>query len=547
MAKHRLFVIGAAILLAAGMQRLGADPPAKTEKPMPVVATARDAQALAAKIDEYIALKWNVAKAQPAPLADDAEFCRRVHLDLAGRIPLVSETRAFLDDKAADKRQKLVEKLLASPAYVNHFTNVWRALLLPEADTNFYVKYLQPMFENWIRQQVAENVPYDKMVRTLLTTPVQSNQRNFFFFGQNGNATPLPFYMAKDFKPENLGAATARLFLGVRLECAQCHDHPFASWKREQFWGHAAFFAGLERPGTGDDAIFQPAREILDRRELAMTNTDRVVQAGFLDGHEPQWKYKSSSRVTLADWVTSPDNTYFARTAANRLWSHFFGVGIVDPVDDFNDQNIPSHPELLDELSRQFVAHKFDFKFMIRAITSSRTYQLTSTRTHASQDDSRLFASMALRGMSGEQLFDSLATAVGYVDPNADNNRRFFNFDFNTPRAQFLQKFAKQDKATETHTSILQALSLMNGSFVRDATTIEKSETLAAVADSPFMDTPKRIETLYLATLGRKPQPHELSRLIRYVDGGGAKKNPKNALADVFWVLINSGEFMLNH
>src|SRR5262249_47807301 len=195
---------------------------------------------------------------------------------------------------------------------------------------------------------------------------------------------------------EELAAGTVRVFLGVRIECAQCHDHPFAQWKRDQFWGQAAFFAGVRRPAndTGDFFIGTPLTELADRREITIPGTERVAQPVFLDGKEPQWKYRASARATLADWMTGKDNPFFARTAVNRLWAQLFGVGIVEPVDDFTEENKPSHPELLDELAHQLAEHGFDFKFLLRAITLSKTYQQSSIYPGASKPETRLFAYM---------------------------------------------------------------------------------------------------------------------------------------------------------
>ena len=466
----------------------------------------RDARAVADRIDGYLNHDWQRDQVTPAPLADDAEFLRRASLDVAGKIPPVADARRFFKGQGSDKRQKMIEELLAGPGYVNNMTHVWRQLLLPETDANFDIRYLQPGFEVWLRQQFDQNVAYDKIVRQLVTMPFGNNRDAMQAYqeAQNGSASPMAFYMAKEGKPENLAATTARLFLGARLECAQCHDHPFARWKREQFWGLAAFFAGLQRPqGQG---FFAPITELSDRREMSIPGTDRVVQANFLDGTEPRWKYKVGSRVTLADWMTSRDNPYFARAAVNRMWAHFFGTGIVDPVDDFNDKNEPSHPEILNDLAREFAAHDFDLKFLVRAITYTKAYQLSSAASDASQDDPRHFARMAVKGLTPEQLFDSLIQATGYNDRMPVNQRLY---DVQSPRAVFLSKFAAQDKRTEYQTSIPQALALMNSSVMADVTSGQRSETLGAIAEAPFLDTAGKVEALFLAALSRKPRPEE--------------------------------------
>ena len=524
----------AGVLLAVGL--LGPATAARAEGPP-------DPAALAVRLDALVNQRLREAHVTPAPRADDAAFLRRVYLDLVGRVPLPQEVHAFLADKSPDKRRKVVDRLLKTPGHVNHFTNVWRHLLLPETSANLEIRFLQPGFEFWLQEKLRANTPYDKMVYELLTTPIDTGRgRNTPQPGLPGNGgNPLAFFQAKEGKPENLAAATARVFMGVQIECAQCHNHPFARWTRDQFWGMAAFFGGIERTGPN---VFNPVREVIDRRELAIPNSDRVVQASFLDDKEPQWKFKTSARVTLAEWLTAPDNPWFARAAANRMWAHLMGVGIIDPVDDLNDDNKPTHPELLDELAKAFVEAKFDTHYLIRAITATEAYQRTSAMTHPSQADPRLFARMSVKALSGEQLFDSLATATGFRDPNF--NRNPFAFNPGSPRALFLDKFAPQGKRTEPQTSVLQALTLMNGRFVADATNVENSAVLGAIATAPLMSTPERIEALYVATLSRKPTPEEMRRLLRHVEAGGPRE-VRQRLGDVMWVLLNSAEFRVNH
>lgn len=504
-----------------------------------------DARALAARIDAYMARRWAEEKVEPAAPATDAEFLRRVYLDLIGRIPTVSEARTFLDDSTADKRSRLVDQLLRSPGFASHFANVYRALLLPEADTTLVGRFLTPGMEAWLREQLAAEVPYDQLTRTLLTIALDEKAlQDLFQFG-GGTPSPVGFYIAKEVRPENLAGATARAFLGIRLECAQCHDHPFAKWKRDQFWELAAFFAGIERQDQGE--VSTPRGERMERREVAVGSTGRVVQAALLDGAEPRWRYKTSPRVALADWITAPDNPYFARAAVNRLWAHFFGLGLTEPVDDMEgNEALARHPELLQELAREFAAHKFDLKFLIRALTATRSYQLTSRNPALSTVDPQLFSRKALKGLTPEQLFDSLVKATGYREPTRKKNPFEDLYDNESPRAAFLRKFANRtDRPTEAQTSILQALSLMNNKFMVDATTLGRSELLTALAESPFHDTAGRIETLFLATLSRRPTERELARFVELVDTDEA--GPRTALTDVFWVLLNTSEFSLNH
>ena len=470
-----------------------------------------DPAKLAERIDTHIDARLKAEKVTPAPRADDAEFLRRAYLDLTGRIPAPRDVHDFLADKDPDKRAKLIDDLLDSPRYATHFTAVWRAALLPEAASDVQARVFQPGFEAWLRLKFRANTPYDKLVRELLTAPISGDAKAPEPVMRDPvKANALAFFAVKDAKPENLAAATARVFLGVQIECAQCHDHPFGRWERDQFWQTAAFFSGIERQG---DDLFAPVSDAR-RREITIPNTKRTQPATFLDNTEPKWAADTNPRVVLADWVTAKSNPFFARATANRVWGHLFGRGIVDPVDDFNEANKPSHPELLDDLAKALAEADFDLKFLIRAVCRTKAYQRTSARTRASQDDPHLFARMAVKGMTGEQLFDSLALATGYREPGGRN----------TARDRFLAQFALRGHTTEPETSITQALALMNGRFLNQVTSAEGSPTLVAVCETPGMTTPTRIEALYLAALSRKPTAKELDRMAKFVAEAGSAR-----------------------
>jgi hypothetical protein len=337
------------------------------------------------------------------------------------------------------------------------------------------------------------------------------------------------FFVANGRAPESLAARTSRLFLGIRLECVQCHnDRTGGDWKRSQFWELAAFFSM-----PGKDAV--PAR-------IKVGNTEDSVEGRFLDGGRPDWSV-GAPRALLAGWITRPDNPWFARAAVNRVWHNFFGTGLVEPVDGLGDaRNPPSHPELLDELSRQFIAHDFDLKYLFRSITASRTYQRTSRRTDPGQDDRRRFARAQVRGLGPEQLFDSLETATGSrlaAVPGSDAAGRSEG-----PQARFLAEFEDvHESPAEAEATILQALMMMNGALVDEATRPEKSRTLAAAIGGPSKAAAVAVEELYLAALSRRPRTEELHRLVAYVEAGDRVRN----LRDVLWALLNSTEFVVNH
>jgi hypothetical protein len=263
------------------------------------------------------------------------------------------------------------------------------------------------------------------------------------------------------------------------------------------------------------------------------------VEARFPDGAEPDWQRAITSRQALAEWITRGDNPWFARAAVNRLWHYFFGMGLIDPVDGLGtDDNLPSHPELLDELVRQFIAHDFDVKYLIRAIAGSQTYQRSSRQTHPGQAEPRLFARAASRALTAEQLYDSLILATGYrPDPVKGTPA--------TQRAEFLAPFEDPNsQPLDFQASMQQALMMMNSKFTAEATSSARSATMAAVIDSKRpRSLDQRIKDLYLVTLSRKPRPEETQRLLAYVATGESKQ----ALRDIFWSLLNSTEFILNH
>ncbi len=493
--------------------------------------SATGARVLAERVDQVLAARWAAAKIQPASVADDGEFLRRVCLDLIGKIPTAAEARDFLDDPGKDKRLALVERLLESPAYTTHATQMWRRLLLPEADTEDAARQVAGSFEAWLRKKVIEEAGYDRIVREILTARLSA--QNPEVAADRLELSPEAYYAAKERKPENVAGGVARVFLGIRLECAQCHNHPFAPWKREQFWSLAAFFAEMAPDGPEGAVMPRRDRDAPPRRELTIPGTKKVVTATHLDGSKPAWRPRAGTREILAEWVTAPDNPYFARAVVNRVWARFFGVGLIEPVDELDGEAGAELKGLLDELAGQFRAHGYNLKFLIRVLTATRAYNLSSA-ANQTESAAPMFASMPVRGLSPGQLFDSLTQATGSEPGDA--------------RARFLELFAsREDRPVESETTIIQALTMMNGSYIDGAINPETGQALGAIVKAPFLDTQGRIETLYLATLTRRPRPDELALLVGFVDRRKTAGEKDKALADIFWAILNGPEFHLNH
>ena len=484
------------------------------------------AMTLATEIDRQIAQRWDESSVTPAPLADDAEFLRRVWLDIAGKLPPPSNVREFLADERPGKRGMAIDELLDSPGYVTHFAAYWRDVLMPEAGVDGELQQFVPAFELWLQRHVVRGTAFDRVVYEVLTAPLVAPQSANVQRSDLPVASALPFFAAKQISAENLAAATSRAFLGIRVECAQCHDHPFDRWKQQEFWGFASFFGGLQRLGTGAQA---PVREVFDRREMMIPNTQTIVQAAYLDGTNPQWRPREGARQTLARWIASPDNPYFARATANRLWGHFLGYGLVDPLDDFSEHNPPSHPQLLDELAQNLIRENFDLKFLMRAITSSHTYQLSSRQTDATQSDPRLFARMPVRGLSPHQVRRVFGQATGF-DAEQNQLLRLLGADRPAP--------------PEQEVGVLWALAMMNGAGTSGASHPDNGPVLSAIINFPMNDD-ERIDALYLATLSRFPTERERLRLRDHIESNGPPHD--RAFADIYWQLLNSSEFFVNH
>jgi hypothetical protein len=496
-------------------------------------ADARDARALAARIDARLAACWTNAKVRPVAKAEDGEFLRRASLDLVGRIPTAAEARDFLEDPDPGKREALVDRLLDGPAYAAREVMLWRQLLLPESEDQ---GQLAPGgLEAWLSKRLGEGAGYDRIVREILSTKFKDRDAQAMAMAAaRSEPSPAAFYAARGGKPETLAAGTARAFLGIRLECAECHNHPFGKWKREEFWSFAAFFAGVPRQADDALAVARMPREDAGRRELTVPGTSTVVKATHLDHSQPIWRPRADTREVLADWVTAPNNPYFARAAVNRTWARFFGNGLIDPVDDLEAETDPALASLLDEVANEFRDHGYDLKYLARALLATRAYNLSSAVDTAESAPPPFFARMPVRGLSPGQFVDSLAQATGA--------------DVNETRVRFLELFADRDQPpTESQTSILQALTLMNGAFVARATSAESGEIIGAVAEAPYLDTAGRVEILYLAALTRRPRAAELDLASRYIDRRQGKDDRARALSDVFWALLNGPEFRVNH
>lgn len=500
-----------------------------------VTVWAAEPEQLTQRINALVAQQLTSAQLVPAPAVDDATFLRRVSLDLIGRTPTVEEVQEFSSEPTPDKRAHRVDQLLASPEHADHFARTWRALLIPESDTDRQIRYFVPGFESWLREQRQQRVGFDRLVRDLLTVPITGTkeQPQLVLTDMKG-ANPLAFYACKNASAADLASTTMRLFLGVRLECAQCHDHPFDSWTQQQFWNQAAFFAGIERKGRGS---FAPILENRTQTNITMTESEEVVPAIFLDGAQPTFEAHQAPREQLANWIVSAENDLFAQAISNRVWGELLGVGLVDPVDDFHAGNPPSHPELLQLLGNAFRDSQFDLDVLYRSICLSDAYQRSSTRTSEEPQAARLYAYRAIKPMTGEQFYDSLDLALG-LNSSRGNIERTSNGN----RRRVVDLFATHGNPRDPETSVAQALVLMNSNLIHGSLT---STVQKQVAQRDANDQ-ELISEFYLRAFSRPPSASELKLCLSHLQEG-SEQSREQQLTDILWALLNSAEFRWNH
>jgi uncharacterized protein DUF1549/uncharacterized protein DUF1553 len=493
-------------------------------------------------IDQLIDAKLQRLKIQPSEMVDDAGFLRRVSLDLTGQLPDPNEVRAFLADTTPSKvkRSRLIDKLIGSPAFVDHWTLKWGDLL--QANRKYLGEKGVYAFGEWIRESIGANKPYDKMVREILSS--------------NGSSYDNPaanfFRVTRDPKPTM--EKTTQVFLGVRMVCAQCHDHPFERWTQNQYYEMSAFYSALAiRPGyeVGEEIVYDQ-REDFDMKH---PKDGRVMKPNFIvpasyggSGPPPS---DSHRRRALAEWITAKDNPFFAKSTVNRIWSYFFGRGIIDPVDDIRASNPPSNPALLDALTKDFIDHGFDLRQLMRAIANSRTYQSSLASNLWNINDTDNFSHATPRRLAAEELMDALTMATG-VRPNlpdvpADSRAEQLP-DPHIGKDGFLDLFGRPSRESScecerrSDISLPQALNLVNGETISDAVAGGNGRVaktiLSGKSDRDLM------EELYLSSFSRLPTASELEYGLKYLSSGS---RGRAALAqDLLWALVNSKPFLYN-
>lgn len=504
-------------------------------------------------IDQQIRQGWSDNEIQASPVAGDEEWVRRVYLDLVGRIPTLTEAREFLADKNPRKRAILVDALLENEDYVRNFTTIWTNNSIGRGAPQ---RVSRTGMEKFYREAFAKNRPWNEIVVDILTASGH--------YEENGAVNYILAQMQMPDDAVQLTAMTTRLFLGLQVQCTQCHNHPFNKWQQDQFWEFNSFFRQVDKK---DHRKLDPktGRQVDDYSEVVwkeftgpvyFEKRSGMMQVAFprFQGHEVDPGVGVDRRAELAKLITEPadgEPAQLAQAMVNRTWSHFFGYGFTRPVDDMGPHNPASHPELLKRLAREFVAANYDVKQLVRWIVSTEAYQLSSQYSEKNRIDDPaagempLFSHMYLKSMQAEQLYDSLIVASnahqsgnGSWSAQEEQRRRWMQ--------QFVVAFDndENDESTTFNGTIPQALMMMNSELIDKACSVERGSFLFEQMSTPGGE-PQKINDLYLAALTRKPTKAELTKMQKALARYGAAK--LNGYQDMFWALLNSNEFIFIH
>lgn len=499
-------------------------------------------------VDDLVFAKLKTIGIPPSEIADDGTFIRRVTLDIAGRLPTASEMKDFMASKDANKRTALVDRLLESPDYAEFFANKWSALLRNQRTQPVYARGTY-LFWQWIRDSIADNKPYDQFVREVVAAA-----------GDIDHSPPVAWYRQVKEQKQQM-EDVAQLFLGTRMQCAQCHHHPFEKWSQQDYYGFAAFFANVARKPsafTGEEFIY-------NKRGIAQTQNIRTkeqVMPTSLGGSALKLKPEQDPRVSLAEWMRAKDNPFFAHTLVNRYWKHFFNRGLVEPEDDMRETNPPVNPELLSALAADFIKSGYDLKKLIRTIATSTTYQLSAVPNAHNAKDRQNFSRYYPKRLNAEVLYDAVNTlldvetnfagqapgtrAVALPD-NSYNQSTYFLSVFGRPDSSSACECERTQEA-----SLAQSLHLLNAADIQ--TQLARGNGRADMLTKDTRPDDDKITDLYHIALSRDPNADEvkfarshLEKKTKSKTGDEAFKGKKEAYEDILWALLNTKEFLFNH
>ncbi len=489
-------------------------------------------------VDENVFAKLKDLGLPASRISDDATFLRRLTIDVAGRLPSIAESEAFLADNSPDKRIAAINRVLDSGDHAEYFANKWSAILRNKRrqDSDKIATFA---FYDWIRQGIYENKPYDQFVREILTAS-----------GTPGTNAPVAWYREVSDQAAQV-EDTAQLFLGLRIQCARCHHHPFEKWSQQDYYGFSAFFSRVgKKKGyiQGQDRIFHNP----GTAQAQNPKTKENVPPTGLGSLPPTLDPQDDPRVSLADWMADKDNPFFAYALVNRYWKHFFGRGLVDPEDDMRVTNPASNPQLLNALAQDFIASKFDLKHLIRTICSSSTYQLAAEPNDWNRDDKQNFSRYYPKRLNAEVLLDAINQVTGTTTGfgGAPSGTRAVELPDSGFTSYFLTVFGRPEASSacecerSSEANLAQSLHLLNSSEIQGKLTDGGGRAAKLAADKE-RDHQAKIRELYLLSFSREPLPDETAIAMAHIEKCG--DDTKRAYEDIVWALINTKEFLFNH
>ncbi len=486
-------------------------------------------------VDELVNAKLQQLQYLPSETCSDAEFLRRAYLDVIGLLPTIAETNRFLASSSANKRSELIDELLQRDEYAKYWALKWGDLL--RLTNKLVGDEGVHKYHRWIEESFRNNMPYDQFARELLTSS-----------GSTLANPPANFYRTASDMNECV-ETISQLFLGARLQCAKCHNHPFERWTQDNYYGLGAVFQRVQRKKTqrpGELVIWSSSSGEVTQPRTGQTMKPWVPQQGELATAETE-----DRRIAFAKWLVDPKNPYFAKMEVNRIWSQLFARGIVDPIDDFRDSNPPSNEPLLDALAKDFAEHQFDRKHILKTILNSRTYQASCKTSELNQDDDLYFSHQQPRFLSAEQLLDAINQAMGLTQTFAGLPTDTKATQLPAPdmvKVDFLRVFGQPERNTvcacerTDESNLGMAIELFNGTLVHEKLRDANNRFRKAIAEKKPKD--EIVREIYLATLSREPSADELATAATHCEASG---DLAAGLEDICWALLNTEEFLFQH
>ena len=494
-------------------------------------------------IDELVNEKLKKLRVPPSPLCDDATFVRRTFLDSSGILPTHQELMTFLEDEtpSVEKRARLVEALLQRSEFVDYWSYKWSDLLL--VNSAVLPKSAVDSYYKWIRERVDSNLPWDEFVRQIVTasgSTLVNGAANFYSLHQS---------------PEDMAETVSQAFMGLSINCAKCHNHPLEKWTNDQYYGMANMFSRVRAKGWGQGNTAGDAKRVIfsdTQGELLQPSTGRPQSPRPLDAEAVPFSATGDRRIVLAQWLTSADNPYFARSIANRIWANYLGVGLVESVDDLRVTNPASNEKLLNAIAEYLTENKYDLRALMRAIMLSTTYQRSSERVDGNETDTRFYSRYYPKRLKAEVLLDALSTVTGVPTEFAghDKGTRALQLPDSNVANYFLSTFGRPDRIItcecerSDEPSMTQVLHLYNGDTLNSK--LQSNENVIAVSMKEMASSKDIIQRLYLSAIGRYATEEEVARLSEIIDADTPEEDRRIVLEDLYWSVLTSREFLFN-